>query len=365
MSNFRFRRLEQHKVGGTHDQMRLSIPAPRSPSGKVHRCCPVADCEPNIFQLGETPPDQTIPKEHIHLTRRSPGTIGTTCPYCGTDAPDDEFTFRGDIKAAEEYIQWAVEQDVGDALDQLARDFNRRVGGGRRSLLSIKMDVKRSKRSRPFVWREDLLRDLTCDICSRRYGVYAIALFCPDCGGPNLHVHFGREVELIKQQVEQAKRVEQEGNQELAYRLLGNAHEDVLTAFETYLKMIYRFLVKKRLPQDAEKLCSKKAIGNRFQNIARGRELFANVGIDPYAGLEEFNLGFLRLNIEKRHVIGHNLSMADDAYAEAAKTEQPGQTVRLLGEEITRFADICKAVVVRLEEQCGEFLPGTVDDGTV
>ena len=59
MSDFRFRRLERHKVGGTTQDMQLSIPIPKSPSGKIHRFCPLPDCEPNLFQLGEAPANET------------------------------------------------------------------------------------------------------------------------------------------------------------------------------------------------------------------------------------------------------------------------------------------------------------------
>jgi len=357
MSIFRFQQLERHRVGGTREQMELAIPPPRSPSGKVHRCCPVAECTPNLFQLGDAPAGQSISGDHTTLVRRAPGTPGVTCPYCGQDAADDEFIFRGDIDAAEEYILWALKEDVGDSVERWASDLNRslrRSGGG---LVSMSVDVKRPQNTRPFVWREDLLRDLTCDICGRRYGVYAVALFCPDCGARNIHVHFRRELELVGQQIALAQQVGLDGNQELAYRLLGNAHEDVLTAFETYLKVLYRFLVKRRLPQEADVLCSKGAIGNRFQNIRRGRELFSKLVLDPYADLTTADLEFLRLNIEKRHVVGHNLSMVDEAYAEAAQGQQPGQTVQLLAEEITCFAEVCRAVVTRLEEDCEEFQP--------
>ena len=357
MSEFRFRRLERHKIGGSRNQMELSIPPPQSPTGMIYRCCPVPNCTPNLFQLGEAPHDQATSNDRTHLIRRAPRTPGITCPYCGHDASDDEFVFRGDIEAAKKYIEWAVKQDVGDHLEKITHDFNRKMqqaGGG---LFSMKMDIKRSRQSRPFVWREDLLRNLICDICRRRYGVYAIALFCPDCGARNLHVHFQREVELLNQQIDLAKKVGHEANPELAYRLLGNAHEDVLTAFETYLKTIYRFMVKRRLPKEAEGLCSKKAIGNHFQNIERGQKLFAKTSIDPYKNLSEADLNFLRLNIEKRHVLGHNLGLADEAYVEVAQTEQPGQTVTLLAEEITCFAEICRVVVQYIEGQIVEFRP--------
>jgi len=334
--------------------MELSFPLPITPTGKSYRWCPVDDCEPRLFLLGETPSDQQILEECAHLTRRSPGTPGTTCPYCGNDSLDDDMIHPDDIEAAKKYVMWAATQDMGDHIEGMARDFNRSMrksGGG---LISIEMDVKRQRLSRPSVWREDLLRNLACDICGREYGVYAIALYCPDCGAPNVHVHFQREVELISQQIDLANNAETDGNQELAYRLLGNAHEDVLTAFETYLKTTFRFFVKKRLSsEETDKLITKKAIGNRFQNVQRGRALYQKLDIDPYESLNEADLGFLRLNIEKRHVIGHNLSMADETYSETAQGEQPGETVTLLGEEVRRFAEICGAVVLRLEEEFG------------
>jgi len=155
---------------------------------------------------------------------------------------------------------------------------------------------------------------------------------------------------LINQQIRLAEKVEEEGDPELAYRLLGNAHEDVLTVFETYLKIIYRFLMGKKYLPNARDLATKKAIGNKFQNIERGRELYKNVGIDPFDGLADSDLNFLRVNIEKRHVVGHNLSIADETYSESTQSEHPGRTVHLLANEISRFADICASVVTKLEE---------------
>lgn len=239
--------------------------------------------------------------------------------------------------------------DVHDWLADLARDFNR--GQRRNSFLQVKMDVKSTPRPRPLVIREDLLRDLQCDICQRPYAVYALALFCPDCGAPNVALHFRREVSLVAEQVALADAQNLAGKSELAYRLMGNAHEDVLTAFEAALKAIYRYLVRQRLPHQAEELCSSRAIGNAFQNADRVKEKFGVLEIDPFEGISQDDLAQLRLNVEKRHVIGHNLGVADERYVELTRAEQPGETVRLIGEDIDRFAALCLGVVSSLEEQ--------------
>ena len=55
------------------------------------------------------------------------------------------------------------------------------------------------------------------------------------------------------------------------------------------------------------------------------------------------------MNIQKRHVIGHNLGIADEHYAELTQEEQPGETVHLLSGEIVFFADLCTKVIAGLE----------------
>lgn len=358
MSDFRFRRLERYRTDGTHDLMELSLPLPKTPSGKVYRRCPNQGCSPRLFLLGDPLRGHAISETHADLIRRGPGMPGTTCPYCGQDAEDNEFTHPQDIEAAKKFVKWAATQDMADAIGGMATEFNRKMKKSGGSLFSIEMEVKGPRLARPFPWREDLLRELSCSICGREYGVYAIALFCPDCGARNIHVHFQREIQLVEEQLDLAETAKEQGNQELAYRLLGNAHEDVLTAFETYLKTVFRFLAVRRLPsQEADKLITKKAIGNRFQNVRRGGEMFAKIDVDLYGALDRQKLDVLQLNIEKRHVVGHNLSMADEVYRQAAKVEGSGQTVELLAGDITEFSKICSEAIIRLEEESPEFRP--------
>jgi len=346
MSDFRFRRLEKYKVGGTKDKMELTIPLPKTLSGKVYRWCPNEDCMPRSFLLGDAVTSENL---DISQLRRAPGTRGTTCPYCGIDADDDEYNYEGDIEVIQKYIEWAATRDISDYLGKMSKDFNRSQPRG--GLISLKMDYKPSHTPEPRAWREDLIRNLACDICGREYGVYAIALFCPDCGCKNLHVHFEREIELILQQIDLAEQVTEAGNIELSYRILGNAHEDVVTAFETYQKTFYKYMVKQAYSEDkAKKLTSKRAMGNRFQNIDRAKESYDNLSINPFATLTLDELELMKLNIEKRHVIGHNLSMADEKYSVTNEREKLGTTVEILADEISEFAKTAKKVVMELEQ---------------
>jgi hypothetical protein len=352
MDEFRFRSLEHFQVGRDGDNLTLALPPPRTAKGLIYRHCPNEKCSPRLFLLGDPPENQSIKDDSKNFVRRRPGTPGTTCPYCGTDADDQDFLFEGDIDAATEKVKWAATQDIADAIGDILEDVARGINRSNGKFVSARY-TRSSREPEPFIGREDLLRNLTCSTCQRHYGVYAIALFCPDCGSRNLSVHFQREVDLVRRQIALATSA---GDEELSYRLLGNAHEDVLTALETYLKTAFRFAVSKRSPGRYDELCSAKAIGNAFQNIDRSRKLFTCLTVDPYAGLSDKEIAALRLNIEKRHVVGHNLGIADEKYQRTAGNVQEGETVKILADDISRFADI-SAKVVAVIEGLPDFLP--------
>ncbi len=139
------------------------------------------------------------------------------------------FTHPDDIAAAEEIVTHAAEADVAEAFHGMFADLGRKFSGGQ--FLKIETSPKPHPKPKPRFARRDLLRELVCDDCGRDYGVYAISMFCPDCGAPNIHLHFAREATLVREQVELAGKLNPEQG-ELAYSLLVNAHADVLTACE-------------------------------------------------------------------------------------------------------------------------------------
>ena len=348
MREFRFRQLEQYQVGGTQDHMELALPAPMSPSGKIYQYSPNPHASPRLFLLGDAPAERNIVNAHRSRIRREPGPGHTVCPYSGYIGEDEEFTHVDDIDAVKKHLEWILENDISNWLGELANDFNRRQPRG--DFLSITMEHEPLRRPKPLAIREDLLRSLSCFVCSREYGVYALALFCPDCGSPNVALHFRREIELVVEQITLADKQSEKGNVELAYRLMGNAHEDVLTAFEATLKAVYTHLVRTHFPELTEKLAGKKTIGNSFQNIERGRKLFSKLDLDPFEELNDDEINHIRLNIEKRHVLGHNLGVADDHYASFTEELEIGQTVTLIGKDIRLFGALCLEIIETLEK---------------
>ena len=210
MRSHRFRRLERHRTGGTSNRMKLTYPVPRSSTGKVYKYSPNPDAIPRLFLLGEAPSNRQVSDELRPRTRRMPGPGQTVCPYTGHMADDEDFVHFDDIKAIKRQIEHDLTADVGDWLGDMAKDFNRRQPRG--GFITMKMEHKPVRRPRPLAVRTDLLRDLTCEICARPYAVYAIALYCPDCGAPNLAMHFRREIALVHEQpLGRARWIRQDG----------------------------------------------------------------------------------------------------------------------------------------------------------
>jgi len=342
----RFKNLGRYRIGGTSSGMRLGIPPPRTPDGRVYRFSPNANAHPQHFVLGGVDGAFVFSEAARIRMKLEPRSNQTVCPYSGIVADDDEFTYPDDVTAAITTVKHAAVEDVRAELGRMLEGFNR--GQARNGLFRVPATVKFTPQPRPHFSRRDLLRELVCDHCGRDYGVYAIGLFCPDCGAPNLRLHFAREVELVGTQVELAEQQAKE-HEELTYRLLGNAHEDVLTAFEATLKTVYLYGVAQRGP-DAPPI---KPTKNDFQNIDIARKRFAELDVDPFECLDETELETLRLNIQKRHIIGHNLGVVDEKFAVQANDARIGETVHLVGENIRVFANLCQRVIDRFDAWLG------------
>lgn len=169
--------------------MELSIPVPKTPDGRVYRYLPNVDAHPRHFVLGETVVGFAADPDRAARTKYAPGTPGTVCPYSGIRADDSEFTHPDDRKAAVKIVKQAALQDMQDAVSEM-------LAGVVRGRKSITYKPAPQSKPRPHFGRRDLMRLLVCDCCGRDYGVFAIALFCPDCGAPNLALHFSREARV-------------------------------------------------------------------------------------------------------------------------------------------------------------------------
>lgn len=345
-----FKKLGRYQTGGTQKNMTLGIPIPQTPEGRVYRYSPNENAHPRHFVLGSPDDAFVILEEKKARMKLVPRSKQTVCPYSGVIDDDQNFTHPDDIEAATKIVGHLAIQDVEEHLSKLFSGIGSKF---------VKVETKKTYRPKPRFARLDLQRALVCDCCGRDYGVFAIALFCPDCGAPNVRLHFAREVELVNKQVELATAQADEA-EELSYRLLGNAHEDVLTAFEATLKAVYLHGVQRSGVQ----LKDVKPVKNDFQNIEFGQKRFAELTLDPFVCLNEDELGVLKLNIQKRHIIGHNLGVMDERFATHSEDARVGETVSLVADEVREFASLGQRVIDGLDDWlAGLPAPSTLNGG--
>jgi hypothetical protein len=121
LREFRFNGLERRRVGGTRDQMELSVPVPQSPSGKVYRYSPNPDVAPRLFLLGDAPKDRTFSETKRARIANEPGSPRTVCPYSGFIAEDEEFfhLFIAAVKRIGNRPYATRDQSRGADLDEM------------------------------------------------------------------------------------------------------------------------------------------------------------------------------------------------------------------------------------------------------
>ncbi len=362
----KFKNLEKFSKGKTGSTYKLELPTPKSSSGKTEMICKNLKCKPQHFMMG--PRSENI---ILELDKKSfkfePGAVGVNCPYCGEGNYEQNLISERDKKAAVKMVEEAVYADAANAIsDMLSKAFgSNRSRSSSRGGFSISTSVKSSPKAYPKYarpYREDLLRNTECLDCGRCYGVYALAFFCPDCGNSNFMQHFNHESVLIDKQLALSVDVKESGDSELACRLVGNALEDSLTVFETFLKRGFLLLEKeynknfleqskdsKNIKSHSLKNTEEKDLKSRFQNLYNAHLKYLDIGIDIKLNVSETDLQIISSITQKRHVIGHNLSLMDSNMVEKLDVDGEGKTVPIAAKEVQDFLTSCVCVLKNVD----------------
>jgi len=290
------------------NQFEISLPL--DTEGYLGRECPQGDCE-RYFKIkpGTGLKGDSLP---VH------------CPYCGHTGPMNDFHTRNQIEYAKSVVERQVHQAVVRDLEDMARDFNRRTRG---ELFSLNMDIKASPSRLRHYLESELETYVECGDCTLQYAVYGVFGFCPDCGTHNSLQILRKNLELVEKMLALATNAEKD----VAARLVENALEDCVSAFDGFARELCHIHAKRaRNPAKAERMS--------FQNLdgakAAVKEAF---GVDLSAALTagEWN-GAVR-GFQKRHLVAHKMSVIDDDYL--VKTGDPNAVVGrriAIGEEDVR-----------------------------
>lgn len=257
------------------ERFQVRVKLPRDERGLFGRECP--DCE-KVFKV-------------------KPGTglkgddLPCHCPYCGRVAGQDHFYTKEQLKYAKSVAM-------------------RQVTDGLHNELKKHWEVK--PRAPYPIWHyyeKEVETDVVCDQCTLVYAIYGEFAFCPDCGSHNSITILNKNVELVQKMLSLAENQERE----LAERLIGDALENLVSAFDGFGREVCKVASPKALnPAEANDV--------RFQNLMgaqkRVHKLF---GLDFSSFISPDDWAFVCRCFEKRHLLAHKMSVVDSDYIQATK----------------------------------------------
>jgi hypothetical protein len=284
------------KLDGTSLSVPVSIVA--DSDGHYDRQCPASECE-FLFKV------------HEEYWRTIVRDEGVWCPFCGHEAPSNEWWTSEQINKAKEAALADVKNRVNSAMRRDAARFNRRQPRNAFLTMSLKVDARPRQIVLPAAASDPMQLKIACAECSCRYAVIGSAYFCPACGHNAADHVFTQSIATITATLDNLSRIAAGlTNRDLAENTVRLLTEDslqrIVTAFQRYLEAL---LSKHPSPPKARR--------NVFQNIEEGSRVWEgafNVGYGTH--LEPAQLEMLNRYFQQRHLLAHREGIVDADYIE-------------------------------------------------
>ena len=306
---------------------RVSVRIPTGEDGLAGRECPQRDCRGYFkVQLG------------TGLTGRN---LPCHCPYCNYTASHSKFHTAQQLK----YVKAVARRKMVKKLYRGLKgsEFDRKPTGPLGVSLSLK--VKPPRRVPVHLYREPVLETvLVCEECALRYAVYGVFAYCPDCGSHNSQQIFEENLRLVLKVLALG---EESTDASISERLIGNALEDCVGAFDGFGREVCRLCADH---DDAASRLRKMS----FQDPDRARQrVLEACGFDLSGSLENDEWKELVRGFQKRHLLAHTLGIIDEEYVRRSGDSRAvvGRKVRVTAEEVRELVrtmrKISRAMVSR------------------
>ena len=282
------------------DGMKISIPIETDENGFFDRECPDEDCI-FLFKVHEDDWTNIFKDEAVF------------CPMCGNESTSDTFSTTEQENNAERQAGDFVERKIHKAMEDDARDFNRRQPKG--GFISMSMNVKGhtpQKLIMPIPSMEIFEQKIQCKKCQSRYSVIGSAFFCPCCGHNSVEQTFTNTISKIEGAINNIptirtalNEINKDQSKDTCQTLIEKCLLDCVVAFQRYCDIMY----------SKHKSSKSKVPFNAFQKLDVGEKLWAeilNVGYKDWLTNIEYN----RLNIlfQRRHLLQHTEGIVDEKY---------------------------------------------------
>jgi hypothetical protein len=225
-----------------------------------------------------------------------------------------------------------VLRQVTDAIhkDLKTLEFDHKPRGAFGMGISMKV-TQRPRHPIQYYREKELETNVVCDDCTLRYAIYGVFGWCPDCGVHNSLQILAKNLELAKKELALAESAEKE----LAEHLIGDALENVVSAFDGF----------------GREITSKRGSEIRFQNLPGGRRNVQDkFGFDLGDTLTPEQWESVCRIFQKRHLLAHKMGVIDDNYVQKANDQSAiaGRKIRVSNDEVTSSIGLIDALGRRL-----------------
>ncbi len=304
----RFRMKNLRRLGN-----RISVQMPLDEGGYLGRECPEEDCE-RYFKI-------------VPGTGLDGEDLPCHCAYCGYTAPHDHFRTQQQLSYARSVVKRKVVDAYRKDLKGLEFDYMPKGDFG----IGISMKLKPGRRVPVHRYREhELETEVDCNNCTLRYAVFGVFAFCPDCRQHNSLQILEKNLDLVRRMVALAD----EAAPEIAEKLLENALEDCVSAFDGFGRELCRVYAGKASNEDVATRLS-------FQNLPNVREkIQEHFGFDLAAFVPQQTWQEVVILFQKRHLVAHKMGVVDDEYVRRTGADAVvGRKVAITSVEVDRLAD--------------------------
>jgi len=272
-------------------------------------------------------------KECLSYFKITPGTgvkgpAPCYCPYCGHSGPSSTFFTQEQIQYARSIVVRKVTDAIRADLKGLEFDHKPKGAFG----IGFSMKLKPSAPVPIRYYREKQLEtEVICESCALRYAIYGVFGWCPDCGTHNSFQILAKNLELSNKELVFAQSAESE----LAEHMIGDALENVVSAFDGF----------------GREICRQRAADIRFQNLSGARNKVQDVfGIDFADTLTPTDWDCACRVFQKRHVLAHKMGVIDEEYVHKANDPFAviGRKVRVTPDEVKSAINITEILGRRL-----------------
>lgn len=301
--------------------------------GYLDRECPKEDCL-SKFKINEHDWKNKVSDEKVY------------CPFCGHEAPANEWWVTEHIETGREQVIQGVEGIIGKALEKDAENFNKKSSKGMFSM-SMKFTGATNEIRLPIDALEEMEQKICCDECGTRYAVIGSAFYCPCCGNNSAKQTFFNTINKVNAKMTNLEKIritisgysKDEASRTCA-SLIESSIPDLVVAMQRLCECVY--------PQIEG---AKQVKKNVFQRLDEGNKLWEELvgkGYIDWIGPSDYEL--LKKCFQQRHVLQHKDGIVDFDYINKSGdcSYKEGQHLIIKKADIIIFANIVTNIGIQI-----------------